>query len=133
MKRVVILGAGTGGTIMANRIWSQHKKEVAAGEMCITVVDQDNRHIYQPGLLFIPFDIYEPKDTVKQRKPFLPKAANFVVGEIDRVEAEEDKVFLANGMILDYDLLVIATGARLAPEETEGLLGPGWGEKMFEF
>ncbi len=133
MKRVVILGAGTGGTIMANRIWSQHKKEVAAGEMSITVVDQDNRHIYQPGLLFIPFDVYTPKDTVKQRKPFLPKAADFVVGEVDRVEAAEDKVYLANGMVLEYDMLIIATGARLVPEETEGLTGPGWGERMFEF
>ena len=133
MKRVVILGAGTGGTIMANRIWSQHKKEVAAGEMSIKVVDQDDRHIYQPGLLFIPFDIYKPKDTIKRRRPFLPKGAEFVVGEIDRVEPDEDRVYLTNGESLDYDMLVIATGARLAPEETEGLTGPGWGEKMFEF
>jgi sulfide:quinone oxidoreductase len=133
MKRVVILGAGTGGTIMANRIWSQHKKEVAEGDLTITVVDQDNRHVYQPGLLFIPFDVYRPKDTIKERKPFLPKAANFILAEVDRVESEEDKVYLANGKTLDYDLLIIATGARLAPEETEGLMGQGWGEKMFEF
>jgi sulfide:quinone oxidoreductase len=84
-------------------------------------------------LLFIPFDIYKSGDTIKHRRPFLPKDANFIVGEIDRVEPQRDKVHLANGMTLDYDVLIIATGARLAPEETEGLLGPGWGERAFEF
>ena len=40
---------------------------------------------------------------------------------------------LDDGTALPYDVLVVATGARLVPEETEGLTGPGWNEKVFTF
>jgi sulfide:quinone oxidoreductase len=62
VKRVVILGAGTAGTIMANRLRKLHKKEIRTKEFSITVVDQDNRHVYQPGLLFVPFGTYKPSE-----------------------------------------------------------------------
>ncbi len=40
---------------------------------------------------------------------------------------------LIDGTVLPYDVLIVATGTRLAPEETEGLTGPGWMEKVFTF
>jgi sulfide:quinone oxidoreductase len=57
----------------------------------------------------------------------------YVPGAIDRVEADEDRVYLEGGKTLDYDLLVVATGTEIAPQETEGLTGAGWNEKMFDF
>jgi len=125
MKRIVILGAGTAGTIMANRL--------SKLPVTITVVDHDDRHVYQPGLLFIPFGGYRPDQIVKPRAKLLPAGVRYVQSAIDHVAAEENCVYLANGASLDYDVLVIATGSRVVPEETEGLTGAGWREKTFDF
>jgi sulfide:quinone oxidoreductase len=133
MQNIVILGAGTAGTIMANRLARQNKASLAAGELSITVVDQDGKHIYQPGLLFVPFGIYRPEEIVKPRSAQLPKSVRLVVSEIDKVDSGHDQVLLMDGTVLQYDVLIVATGTRIAPEETEGLTGPGWREKAFDF
>ena len=133
MKRIVILGAGTAGTIMANRLAKLYRTQLRAGQTSITVVDRDGRHVYQPGLLFVPFGIYEPHEIVKPRADFLPKGVVHVVSEIERVEPEGKRVHLANGQSLAYDVLIVATGTRIAPEETEGLTGPGWYDTAFDF
>ena len=126
--RVVILGGGTGGTLTANRL---HRR--FDGDINITVVDQDNRHVYQPGLLFVPFGLAHVEDIVRPRRRQLRRGIDFVESAIDRVEVERDQVYLSDGSLLPYDVLVVATGARLVPEETEGLAGPGWMEKVFTF
>ncbi len=133
MKRIVILGAGTAGTIMANRLRKKYKREVGSGDFQITVVDLDDRHIYQPGLLFIPFGTYEPSDTIGTRRSELPAEVGYIQQRIDRVMPEENRVYLEDDSVIDYDVLIVATGSRVVPEETEGLTGAGWGEKMFEF
>jgi sulfide:quinone oxidoreductase len=126
--RVLILGAGTGGTLVANRLRRLYRDDVA-----LTVVDRDDRHVYQPGLLFVPFGLAEPEEIVRPRGAQLRDGVELVVSEIDRVETGENAVYLADRRVLPYDLLVIATGATLLPEETEGLTGPGWGERVFTF
>ena len=127
--RIVILGGGTGGTLTANRLRKLHPP----GEVEITVVDQDDRHVYQPGLLFVPFGMTHPEDIVRPRERQLHVGIGFVESAVDRVELETNTVVLATGDPLVYDVLVVATGARLVPEETEGLTGPGWMEKVFTF
>jgi sulfide:quinone oxidoreductase len=133
MKRIVILGAGTAGTIMANRLAKMYRRQLADGAMQITVVDHDDRHLYQPGLLFLPFGDYTPEQIVKRRRSQLTERVEFIQAGIDRVEPDRDVVFLENGRPLSYDVLILATGTRLAPEETEGLLGDGWRTKVFDF
>ncbi len=127
--RIVILGGGTGGTLAANRL----RRMFGRGDAEITVVDQDDRHVYQPGLLFVPFGLTHPEDIVRPRHRQLRKGITFVESAIDRVDLEHDTVHLDNGDTLPYDVLVVATGAVLAPEETDGLTGPGWNEKVFTF
>ncbi|MEZ5237869.1 MAG: FAD/NAD(P)-binding oxidoreductase [Microthrixaceae bacterium] len=127
--RIVILGAGTGGTLTANRL----RRKYAEDEASITVVDQDDVHVYQPGLLFVPFGLARPDDIVRPRGDQLHRGIDYVQSAIDRVEIDQQKVHLANGSELDYDVLVVATGAALLPEETEGLTGEGWGEKVHTF
>lgn len=129
MKHVLILGSGTGGTIVANRLRKLHKTQ----EMQITVVDRDDVHIYQPGLLFIPFGIYTAAEIVRPRMQQLSHDIRHIFAEIERVDSAANKVYLEDGQVLDYDLLVIATGAQILPEETEGLTGVGWQENMFDF
>ncbi len=128
-KRLLILGAGTAGTMMANHL----RKKVDRAEWVITIVDQDPHHYYQPGFLFLPFGIYSESDIVKPKQPLVGGNVEYIQAAIDRVDADADKVLLEDGRSLDYDLLIIATGTRPSPAETEGMLGPDWQKKVFEF
>jgi len=127
--RIVILGGGTGGTMMANRLRRRYDED----EATIAVVDKDDRHVYQPGLLFIPFGLADVGEIVKPRRRQLHSGIEFHEAEVDRVALVEDRVFLDDNTTLPYDVLVIATGVALQPEETEGLTGPGWREHVFTF
>ena len=129
VSRVVILGAGTGGTLVANRL----RRSAGAHDLAITVVDQDNRHVYQPGLLFVPFGLAHIEDIVRPRERQLFKGIDFIESAIERVDIGANEVHLDGGTVLAYDVLIVATGAKLVPEETEGLTGPGWMEKVFTF
>ena len=133
MRHVVILGAGTAGTIMANRLMRLLAREVRAQELTITVVDRDDRHLYQPGLLFIPFGTYGERDVVKPRRRTLPAQVNLVLGDVARIDVAGSVVELADGRALPYDVLVVATGAHLHPGKTAGLTGAGWRERVFDF
>jgi sulfide:quinone oxidoreductase len=128
-SRIVILGGGTGGTLTANRLRRLYTAEDAA----ITVVDQDDRHVYQPGLLFVPFGLTHSEDIVRPRERQLHDGIEFIESAIDRVDIAANEVHLTNDVTLGYDVLVVATGARLVPEETEGLNGPGWMNNVFTF
>ena len=128
-QRVVILGGGTGGTLTANRL----RRLYRADAMEITVVDQDDRHVYQPGLLFVPFGLTHPEDIVRSRARQLHDGIAFRQSPIDHVDIATDEVHLSDGSVLAYDVLVVATGAVLVPEETEGMTGVGWMDKIFTF
>ncbi|CAM5338939.1 type III sulfide quinone reductase, selenoprotein subtype [Streptomyces chartreusis] len=125
-KHIVILGGGTAGTMTANRLRRMYDE----GECRITVVDQNDDHLYQPGLLFVPFGLAQPQHLVRSRPRQLHA---YKQAPIERVDLAARMVHLGGGIRLGYDVLVVATGARLLPEETEGLSGPGWGEKVFTF
>lgn len=129
MKKLLILGAGTSGTMMANHL----EKKLSADEWKITIVDKEERHYYQPGYLFMPFDIYKPKQVRKSIDKFIPKGVELIREKIDRVNKDENQVVLQNGDILDYDILIIATGTDIAPEEIEGMLGEEWQKSIFDF
>jgi len=133
MRHIVILGAGTAGTVMANRLARRYDTELREATLAITIVDQDPVHIYQPGLLFIPFGEYTADDVVKGRQAQLAKGVRYIQSAVEELDPAHDTVRLADGQSLRYTLCILATGTRLAPEETEGLTGPGWQEKVFDF
>lgn len=130
MKRILILGAGTAGTMVANRL--AHVLDQT--EWKITIVDQDETHYYQPGFLFIPFDIYQKKDVIKPKREYLPTGVELIFSPIEVIEADKNRVQLAKGNLsLAYDYLIIATGARIVPEETAGLTEHEWRKSIFDF
>jgi len=129
MKRIVILGAGTGGTMMANKL----ARALPEDGWRVTVVDRDDIHIYQPGLLFLPFGQYREEDIVKRRKNLLDPRVELRLGEIDRIAPDENRVVMQGGVALPYDVLIVATGSRILPEQTQGLTGVGWKETAFDF
>ncbi|MFK7805255.1 MAG: NAD(P)/FAD-dependent oxidoreductase [Anaerolineae bacterium] len=129
MKDLLILGGGTAGTMVANKLL----KALPKNDWNITVVDQDIIHYYQPGFLFIPFGTYGPNDVKKDRRNFLPDGVNLVLGEIDKIDPEMEEVILDDGQTLPYDHLIIATGTTPRPEETPGLESAEWGHSIHEF
>ncbi|HMT75749.1 MAG TPA: FAD-dependent oxidoreductase [Chitinophagaceae bacterium] len=129
MKHLVILGAGTAGTMMANHL----KKHLKRPEWRISIIDERTEHHYQPGYLFLPFDIYDPEDIVKTIEEFIPKNVNLIQAKIDKIVPAENKVIMTNGTVAIYDVLIIATGARTAPEEIEGMKGEEWMKSVFDF
>ena len=129
MKNLVILGAGTAGTMMASHL----NRTLSGNEWQITIVDQEKIHYYQPGFLFLPFDIYKTKHVKKSIKKFIPKGVNLLREKIDRIDKDTDQVHLDNGAFINYDILIIATGTKIAPQETEGMLGDHWHQSVFDF
>ena len=129
MKKLLILGAGTAGTMMLNKLYNQ----LDPSEWQITIVDQHETHYYQPGFLFIPFEIYSRKDVIKPKRDYFPAGVNAITSEIDKIEPESNRVLLKNNQVLTYDYLIIATGARIVPEETEGMKDKLWHKSIFDF
>ena len=127
--QIVILGGGTGGTMTANRL----RRRLDEDRADIHVVDRDDRHVYQPGLLFVPFGLADVDEIVRPRRRQLRRGIEFHENEVDTVALERSEVRLDDGTVLPYDVLVVATGARLLPDETEGLTAAGWNERAFTF
>ena len=128
-RRIVVLGGGTGGTIMANRLRHVYDRDAAE----IVVVDRDDSHVYQPGLLFVPFGLARPEEIVRSRRDQLHGGIEFRQATVAEVDLQAETVRLEDGGSITYDVLIVASGARLQPEETEGLTGSGWGERVFTF
>ncbi|TAL66630.1 MAG: NAD(P)/FAD-dependent oxidoreductase [Bacteroidetes bacterium] len=129
MKKLLILGAGTAGTIMANKM----RKKLSWKDWNITVVDKEKNHYYQPGFLFVPFGYYQKKDIVKPVVKFIPDGVELINSEIDKIDASGNRVTLKNGISIAYDILIVATGTRISPEDTPGLKGEQWQKSVFDF
>jgi sulfide:quinone oxidoreductase len=129
MKKLLILGAGTAGTIMANKM----RKALSAKEWNISVVEKESIHNYQPGFLFIPFGYYQKNDIQQPTIKFLPKSVNVINGEIEKIDPGQNSVTLKNGDSLSYDVLIVATGTRISPEDTPGLKAELWHKSIFDF
>ncbi|MDO5677098.1 MAG: FAD/NAD(P)-binding oxidoreductase [Propionibacteriaceae bacterium] len=116
MRRLLILGGGTAGTMVANKLRAAHP----ASELSITVVDRDNEHHYQPGYLFLPFGTYDTGKITKPRRKYLPNDVDLVLGEIDRINVGDKTVALLDGRTLSWDTLIVATGVEPRPDLTPG-------------
>ena len=116
MKKIVILGSGAGGTMVANNL----RKKLSPKQWDITIIDKDEIHHYQPGWLFIPFNVYTPGDCQKPKREFIPEGVNFVMDEVVGLDKSSRTVEGKKGKY-DYDWLVIASGCTIVPEEVEGM------------
>jgi sulfide:quinone oxidoreductase len=97
------------------------------------VIDPAETHLYQPGLLFLPFGAHDEAKDQRPRRGTLSPRVSWLQDEVRLVDTAARRIDLANGSPLHYDLLVIATGSHIHPEETEGMAGPGWGETIHDF
>ena len=125
MKKLVILGAGCGGTMMANKL----RRDLDPNEWHMTIIDKDNVHYYQPGFLFVPFDINTPKEIRKSKREFLPTGVDFVISELVNVDWDKQVVTTATKGKFKYDILIMSTGCDIRKEEVEGLQ-EAWGNNV---
>jgi sulfide:quinone oxidoreductase len=126
MKKLVILGAGTAGTIVANA--SRHK---LPDDWAVTVVDPALEHLYQPGLLFVPFG--GSTELSRPRGDTFAHGVDWIRQGVGGIDPMQRTVTLSNGEAIQYDILVIATGCRIRPDLLDGLTGVGWGAAQHEF
>ncbi len=120
MKNLLILGAGTAGTMIARKMAGK----LDSHDWKVILVDKDEKHYYQPGFLFLPFGRYKAEDVIKTKREFIPGNVEFILSDIEVIEPAANKVKLTkDNRVVSYDYLVIATGASIHPEETEGLQG----------
>jgi len=130
MRRLVVLGAGTAGTMVVNKLRHRLSRE----DWQISVVDSSDRHFYQPGFLFLPFGRYTPDQVVRPVRRYIPDGVYLIQGEVDRVDPDAGVVQLTDGHRMPYDYLVIATGVEPRPDQTPGMLDPAlWRRSIFDF
>jgi len=129
MKKILILGGGTGGTIMANKLEKPWKEMNGKLHLLIRI----RPHYYQPGFLFIPFGIYNKYDVIKPKSDFFPAGINVIYTPIESIDGDNNKVILEGGKVLNYDFLIIATGTQTRPDETPGLKEELWYKNIFDF
>ncbi len=130
MKKLLILGAGTAGTMAANKL----SRELDPDEWKITIVDQNETHYYQPGFLFIPFGMYSKSDVIKPKRDFIPSQVEMIISPIELIEPEHNRVRISkDNRYLNYDFLIIATGTHIHPEQTPGLHEDEWHKSIHDF
>jgi sulfide:quinone oxidoreductase len=127
MKKILILGSGAGGTMVANNL----RKKLSPREWDITIIDNDEIHHYQPGWLFIPFDVYTPEDCQKPKRDFIPEGVDFVLDEVVGLDTDKRQV-KGKKKTYRYDWLIVATGCTIVPEEVEGMMAD-WRKNTHDF
>jgi sulfide:quinone oxidoreductase len=119
MQRVLILGGGVGGTLVANLISRKLKRQIDDGLASVTVVDERGMHVYQPGFMYIAMGNEKPESLRRPERKLLDDRVDLVVGAATRIDEAAHQVHLADGSSLAWDELVLATGSRILPEAIE--------------
>ncbi len=120
-KRVVVVGGGVGGTIIANLLAKKMRQELKKGELVIDVVSDKPEHLYQPGLLYVLFGLKQHEELVRNERDLLDPMVELHLHPAVKIDKDKNEVHLKNGAVLKYDIVVLATGCRPAPEMIKGL------------
>ena len=119
--KVLVVGGGTGGTILANNLARRLSGEIRSGKASITMLSASERHMYQPGLLYVAFGQMAPDELYRDQASLLESNIDFHVDPVVQFQLERNQVRTQSGRTYDYDILVIATGSRIVPDEVPGL------------
>jgi sulfide:quinone oxidoreductase len=119
--RILVVGGGTGGTIVANNLARRLAGEIRAGKVRLTMLSDSDRHMYQPGLLYVAFGQMAPDQLYRDQASLLESSIDFHVDPVTEFHLAENKVKTKGGKAYEYDILVIATGCRIVPQEVPGL------------
>ena len=119
--RILIVGGGTGGTILGNNLARRLSGEIRAGKARITMLSASDKHMYQPGLLYVAFGQMMPDELYRDQASLLESSIEFHVDPVEKFMLDKNQVKTRSGKTHEYDILVIATGSRIVPQEIPGL------------
>lgn len=119
--RILIVGGGTGGTIIANNLARRLSNEISARKASLTLLSASDRHMYQPGLLYVAFGQMMPDELYRDERSLLESNIDFQVDPVAKFELDKNQVVTESGKMHEYDILVIATGSRIMPRKIPGL------------
>ena len=119
--RILVVGGGTGGTIVANNLARRLVAEIRTGKVEITMLSASDRHMYQPGLLYVAFGQMMPDELYRDQASLLESNIEFHVDPVEQFQLDKKQVKTRSGKTVSYDVLVIATGSRMVPEEIPGM------------
>jgi len=119
--RILVVGGGTGGTIVANNLARRLSGEIRAGKVKITMLSASDKHMYQPGLLYVAFGQMMPDELYRDQASLLESSIDFHVDPVEQFELDKNQVKTKSGKVYMYDVMVVATGSRIVPEQIPGL------------
>ena len=119
MQRIIILGGGVGGTLVANLLVRKLRREIDRGDASVTVVDQTGDHVYQPGFMYIAMGHERAEKLTRPEASLLDGRVQLEVARAEMIDPAERLVVLDDGRQLGYEELIVATGSRIVPEEIE--------------
>jgi len=119
--RILIVGGGTGGTILANNLARRLSAEIRNHKVRITMLSASDKHMYQPGLLYVAFGQMTPDQLYRDQRGLLESSIDFHVDPVKEFHLDENNVVTESGKKHEYDIIVIATGSRIAPEQIPGM------------
>lgn len=126
-KKILIVGGGLAGTIIANGLCRQLGSELRSSEVSITMLGATDKHMYQPGLLYLPFGKIREKEMFRDQVSVLDRRINFMLDPATQIDTQSKAVNTESGKTFDYDYLVIATGSRIRPDTIPGMAeGAEW-------
>ncbi|MEW8029053.1 MAG: FAD/NAD(P)-binding oxidoreductase [Candidatus Thiodiazotropha sp.] len=120
--RILVVGGGCGGTILANNLARRLASEIRSRKVRLTMLSASDKHMYQPGLLYVAFGQMMPDELYRDQESLLEPSIEFHVDPVEAFHLDQNKVTTKSGKTHEYDVLVIATGSRIVPEEVPGLV-----------
>jgi sulfide:quinone oxidoreductase len=124
-ERIVIVGGGTGGSVLANDLADRLEPELDAGDAEVTLVNDGPEQVYKPVWLYVPFGQREPADGRRRLDELVDDAVDLRIDRVTDIDTEAKRLALDGGPSMEYDYLVLATGSTLAPERIPGLAEGG--------
>ena len=119
--KILIVGGGMGGTILGNNLARRLAPELRSGKVQITMLSASDKHMYQPGLLYLCLGRMTPDELYRDQASLLEPGIDFQVDPVETFELDQNRVKTKGGKTYGYDILVIATGSRAVPEMIPGL------------
>ncbi len=125
-EKITVVGGGTGGTVLVNKLSKKLQTEIKKGKVEINLITDNPNHIYKPIFLYVAFGKKQPKEGKRPIKDLVDKKINLDINKVVNINKDDKKLEFEDGGKTDYDYLVLATGSKLAPENTPGLKEDGY-------
>jgi sulfide:quinone oxidoreductase len=119
--KILIIGGGMGGTILANNLARRLQPELKSGKAKLTMVTASEKHMYQPGLLYLALGRMTPDELYKDQATLLEPSITLIVDPVEEFLLDQNQVKTKGGKTIGYDILAVATGSRPVPELIPGL------------